>query len=79
MKYIYTPKEATQEIIDLYKRHLKNSKVRETRYKAGEISARSKSELEARDERDMRDLVLSFIHSDAKPSGKYLENSLCNA
>lgn len=67
LKYIYTPEEAAQEIIGVYKRLVKNSKIRETRYKAGEISSRSKSELEARDERDLRDLVLSFVHSDSKP------------
>jgi ribosomal protein L31E len=61
MKYIYTKPEAVNEIMDMYKRHIKSSRLRINRCIAGEISSRSKDELEARDEKDMRKLIESFV------------------
>ncbi|MGL4640910.1 MAG: hypothetical protein ACRCVX_14395 [Shewanella sp.] len=61
MKYIYTPAEAVTEIMNMYAKHIKDNMTRRTRYQKGEISTRSKAELEARDAKNMRDLVTSFI------------------
>lgn len=60
-KYLYTPAEAVTEIMDMYTKHLKSNMRRLKRCEKGEISKRSKDELSARDEKDMRELLESFF------------------
>jgi len=61
MKYIYTKPEAVNEIMDMYEKHIKMNMTRKNRFKKGEISTRSLLELEARDEKEMRELIESFV------------------
>jgi hypothetical protein len=61
MKYIYTKTEAVSEIMDMYEKHIKMNMMRKTKLKKGEISIRSLLELEARDRKDMRELIESFV------------------
>jgi len=61
MKYIYTKTEAVNEIMDMYEKHIKMNMTRKNRLKKGEISTRSLMELEARDKREMRELVEGFV------------------
>jgi hypothetical protein len=61
MKYIYTKTEAVNEIMDMYEKHIKMNMMRKNRLKKGEISTRSLLELEARDRKDMRELIESFV------------------
>lgn len=61
MKYIYTKTEAVNEIMDMYEKHIKMNMMRRNRLKKGEISTRSLLELEARDRKDMRELIESFV------------------
>jgi uncharacterized protein YktB (UPF0637 family) len=61
MKYIYTKPEAVNEIMDMYEKHIKMNMMRKTKLKKGEISIRSLLELEARDRKDMRELIESFV------------------
>lgn len=60
-KYIYTKPEAVNEIMDMYEKHIKMNMTRKNRFKKGEISTRSLLELEARDEKEMRELIESFV------------------
>lgn len=60
-QYIYTPAEAVNEIMDMYTKHRKSNMRRIKRHEKGEISTRSRDELNARDEKDMRELVESFF------------------
>ena len=61
MKHIYTKPEAVNEIMDMYEKYLKMNMMRKIRHKKGEISTRSLLELEARDRKDMRELIESFV------------------